>query len=155
MPTQETEIRSKPRSPKAAAPACRKYADDPQATYAYDPIGNWTASSPDPNTLATHLTDQSKQYGPVEVNGAAKLRRGLRYDDDGNLVEQFVAADMNCSGVLGFGDINPMVLALSNPSARHAPAPAAALQVRVSDSLASLEPGVSTRSWHCSMQCAC
>ena len=55
----------------------------------------------------------------MDVNAAAKLRQGLRYDADGNLVEQYVAADMNCDGVLNFGDINPFWLALSNPSAWH------------------------------------
>ena len=44
------------------------------------------------------------------------MRQGLRYDADGNLVEQFVAADMDCNGVIGFPDINAFTLALSNPA---------------------------------------
>ena len=55
---------------------------------------------------ATYLTSELNQYDRVDVNGANKLRQGLRYDDDGNLVEQYVAADMNCDGTLNFGDIN-------------------------------------------------
>jgi RHS repeat-associated protein len=86
-------------------------------SYGYDPIGNRQTYVENPGTAVTtaYLTNELNQYHRADVVGAALLRQGLRYDTDGNLVEYFVAADMNCDGVENFGDINPFILALSDP----------------------------------------
>ena len=89
-------------------------------TYQYDPIGNRVMSrvADDPNDPnATYLTNSLNQYYRVQTLSMPRLQQGLRYDDDGNLTEYFVAADMNCDGVIDFGDINPFVTALNDPNA--------------------------------------
>jgi len=45
---------------------------------------------------------------------AVRLAHGYPYDADGNLVEAYVAADMNCDGVLNNFDVDAFVLALTN-----------------------------------------
>ena len=43
-------------------------------------------------------------------------RQRYTYDEDGNLVQTWVAGDMNCDGQVNFGDVNAFVLAVSNPA---------------------------------------
>ena len=86
-------------------------------SYNYDPIGNRVTYDVDDDgtmTATTYLTNALNQYYRADANGAQKLRQGSRYDEDGNLVEYFVAADMNCDGVQNLADINPFSLALSD-----------------------------------------
>jgi len=45
------------------------------------------------------------------------IAQGHRYDLDGNLIEAFVAADMNCDGTVNNFDVDAFVLALTNPAA--------------------------------------
>ena len=48
----------------------------------------------------------------MQAGGSTPLVQGLRYDADGNLVEYYVAADMNCDGSINYADVNPFILAL-------------------------------------------
>ena len=43
-----------------------------------------------------------------------RLAHGYRHDADGNLVEAYVVADMNCDGLMNNFDVDPFVLALTN-----------------------------------------
>ena len=91
--------------------------------YVYDPIGNRShaqsglANDPnDPNT--TYLRNALNQYYRAATTAsAATVEQGLRYDADGNLVQLYVAADMNCDGVIDFDDVSAFMLALEDPNA--------------------------------------
>ena len=48
---------------------------------------------------------------------------GALSEVDGNLIERYVAADMDCDGDVDFDDINPLILAISDPNAYQAQFP--------------------------------
>ncbi len=76
---------------------------DPAYDYVYDPIGNRTTYSVDPSIgdpeVTTYSTNNLNQYYRTDV-ADPKTAQGYRYDEDGNLLEMYVAADMNCDGVV-------------------------------------------------------
>ena len=85
-------------------------------SYAYDAIGNRATYVEGVPATTTYLTNGANEYFRTRTSAAQRLEQGLRYDEDGNLVEYFVAADMNCDGSVSYADINPFVLAMSNRS---------------------------------------
>ncbi len=81
-------------------------------SYAYDPIGNReTSQNPDHPALA-YVANELNQYEGVAVASAA-ADGGLRqsYDEDGNLIEQVLAGDMNCDGRVDWRDQDLFVAA--------------------------------------------
>jgi RHS repeat-associated protein len=52
----------------------------------------------------SYLSNALNQYWRSET-AATQSAQGFRYDDDGNLVDLYVAADMNCDGTANVGDI--------------------------------------------------
>jgi hypothetical protein len=66
-------------------------------SYTYDPIGNRSASSKQaPPVPSTYFSNGLDQYYRVETQGgSAFFAQGYHYDEDGNLSEAYVAADMN------------------------------------------------------------
>lgn len=89
--------------------------------YTYDPIGNRLSAVQADGTTATtsYYRDQLNRYFRVETAAAEYLVQGLRYDEDGNLVEYYIAADMNCDGVMNLSDQNAFVLLLSQGRAAY------------------------------------
>jgi len=84
--------------------------------YLYDPIGNrLTMVENAPPETTNYERNSLNQYPRATTErGANDLGQGYRYDADGNLIEAYVAADMNCDGVLNNFDIDALVLALTN-----------------------------------------
>jgi RHS repeat-associated protein len=63
----------------------------------------------------SYAVNERNQYFRTEsLTPSSFGAQGFRHDADGNLVELFIAADMNCDGVADFGDIDPFILALSD-----------------------------------------
>lgn len=94
--------------------------------YLYDPIGNrtWSRTWDDPNDPnGSYVTNELNQYTQTRVRSTPQQFYTYEYDDDGNLLRRWLAADMNCDGVVGFSDNNAFVLALSNPTAWYATYP--------------------------------
>jgi hypothetical protein len=94
--------------------------------YLYDNIGNRTWSRmwdepSDPNQ--TYTANALDQYLQVRLRSTPEQFQSYEYDEDGNLTNVWVAADMNCDGVAGFSDINPFVQAVTNPTAWQAAYP--------------------------------
>jgi YD repeat-containing protein len=86
-------------------------------SYTYDPIGNRTASSMlEPPVPSSYLRKALNQYERVETDAGTDIVQGHRYDADGNLIEAYVAADMNCDGQINTFDVDAFVLALTNPA---------------------------------------
>jgi RHS repeat-associated protein len=80
--------------------------------YAYDPIGNrQSARAGESGPLLEYVPNSRNQYHRA---GGGGLSQGYHYDEDGNLVELYVAADMNCDGQVGFPDINCFVEAIAS-----------------------------------------
>lgn len=92
-----------------------------QWTYVYDPIGNRTQSVENLGT-GNKSTDYERngvnQYPASELS-SPHTSQGYRYDDDGNLIEMFIAGDMNCDGSVNNLDTAAMSLAVSNPTQWH------------------------------------
>jgi RHS repeat-associated protein len=96
--------------------------------YEYDPIGNRvSATDGDPNNpdagTAYYANSLNQYYRAETVTAASFAGQGFRFDADGNLVERYVAADMDCDGDVDFADINPFILAISDPNAYQAQFP--------------------------------
>ena len=93
-------------------------------TYDYDNIGNRRTaarSSGDPTpteTDSTYAANALNQYDDlvVEVDSSFSFRKWYDYDEDGNPVASTFVGDMNCDGVVNFGDTDPFVMALLYPS---------------------------------------
>jgi hypothetical protein len=78
----------------------------------------------DPNQ--TYTANALDQYTQARLRSRPEQFQSYVYNADGNLVEYFVAADMNCDGTFGylsFDDINPFVQYLSDSSAWQATYP--------------------------------
>lgn len=105
--------------------ATRDSADPPTWTYGYDPIGNRTAATAaDTEAETTYTANALNQYlRAMTVVGGKNVAQGFRHDADGNLAEEYVAADMNCDEHLDFFDIDPFVLAIMDPTEWHAQFP--------------------------------
>jgi hypothetical protein len=74
--------------------------------------------------MITYFDKSRNQYhGAETVTPAGLSAQGFRFDMDGNLIAQYVAADMNCDGLADFDDVRPFVLAISNPAAYQAAYP--------------------------------
>ncbi len=46
-----------------------------------------------------YTANELNQY-PTVTEVAADVEQGMRYDADGNLIVEFIAADMNCDGLV-------------------------------------------------------
>ena len=62
----------------------------------------------------TYEANQLNQYLRA-VTDDPNVAQGYRHDDDGNLIEAFVAADMNCDGAIDSFDVSPFILAMTDP----------------------------------------
>ena len=71
----------------------------------------------------TSAANALNQYIHALSNESPPIAQGLHYDDDGNLIEGYVAADMDCNGVLNSFDLDPFVLAVMNPAGYEAAYP--------------------------------
>jgi RHS repeat-associated protein len=89
---------------------------DQDWAYSYDPIGNRVTSKDGAqnNPNATYRRNTLDQYAELNkpTAGAPWLQR-LTYDADGNVTQTWAVGDVDCSGVIDFGDINALTLALS------------------------------------------
>jgi hypothetical protein len=87
-------------------------------TYTYDPIGNRTESRDRtaPSELVTaYQRNELNQYPRADTTGpATNLGQGYRYDDDGDMLEAYVAADMDCNATINTFDVDAFTLALTN-----------------------------------------
>ena len=63
-----------------------------------------------------YLSNALNQYEYLGTDADKPSAQNLAHDADGNLVEAFIVADMNCDGALDSYDIDPFVLALTNPT---------------------------------------
>jgi YD repeat-containing protein len=82
--------------------------------YAYDPIGNRTLSrdGTDPNTVYT--ANNLNQYDPVTKQTSPKqTAQRLEYDADGNLVEMYLAGDINDDGYVNQTDLGILNAAMN------------------------------------------
>jgi hypothetical protein len=71
--------------------------------YQYDPIGNRLSSGEGtPPVTTTYSSNGLNQYWRTE-RPTPKSAQGFRYDDDGNLVESFVAAPVGPAAVVELG----------------------------------------------------
>jgi hypothetical protein len=86
--------------------------------YTYDAIGNRSASSMyDPGVPSAYFRNALNQYYRVETDsGSSFFAQAYHYDDDGNLTEAAVAADMNCDGTINVSDVDAYTLALTQPA---------------------------------------
>ena len=92
--------------------------------YVYDNIGNRDTaerSSGDPTPTETdteYAANALNQYDDlvVEVDSSFSFRKWYEYDEDGNPIASTFVGDMNCDGVVNFGDTDPFVMALTNPT---------------------------------------
>jgi len=101
-------------------------ADD--RDYAYDSIGNRTTFTIGDGTgseaESTYAVNQLNQYPRVAIDRTGTdVEQGLAYDDDGNVLEQYVAGDMNCDGDVDFDDIDAFTTALSGQATYEAAYP--------------------------------
>ena len=64
-----------------------------------------------PAVTTAYERNELNQFHRAE-GGSQGHAQGYRYDEDGNLVEAYVAADMNCDGQINNFDVDPYVLAL-------------------------------------------
>jgi Ca2+-binding EF-hand superfamily protein len=75
--------------------------------YVYDPIGNRTTSQvgdpADPEDTQ-YTTNPLNQYRMITVLDTY-TGQGLRYDEDGNLIEMFLAGDLDRDGDVDLGDL--------------------------------------------------
>ena len=96
-------------------------------TYTYDPIGNRTESTEEssPRTRTSkynrdpndNLIDNTlNQYVRVATSGGGGVNtgQGYRFDHDGNMIEAYIEADMNCDGVINSAHDTAFQLALTN-----------------------------------------
>ena len=108
-----------------------KYATDTKVEaefldFEYDPIGNRTShtigsATPEESTYECNAVNQ---YTCVEVDrNGTDVEQGLAYDDDGNLIQQYAAGDMNCDGDVDFDDVDAFVTALGGQAAYEAAYP--------------------------------
>ena len=61
----------------------------------------------------TYIANGLNQYHRTET-AEPKTGQGYRHDEDGNLIELYVAADMNCDGVADYDDVDCFVAAIGN-----------------------------------------
>ena len=70
-------------------------------------------ATPDPFIFQSNALNQvHKIYKGAPA--ADRVARAQRFDADGNLIERYAAADMNCDGVLDAFDNPAFIMALSN-----------------------------------------
>jgi RHS repeat-associated protein len=84
--------------------------------YTYDAIGNRTYSRTwdDPNDPnVAYISNELNQYERWDRETGTVARERYTYDADGNLVQSWVAGDMNCDGVVDAADINLFTAAIS------------------------------------------
>ena len=94
------------------------YGSDPPPTwrYEYDNIGNRNTYRHLADPEVTYTSNELNQYEHAALYGTSTGALFPEYDDDGNLTRIGQAGDMNCSGSVGFDDIDAFVLALSDPA---------------------------------------
>lgn len=97
-------------------------ANPPTWTYTYDPIGSRTAATDVPaENETTYVAIRLNQYlRAMTAHGGKNIAQGFRHDADGNLAEEYVAADMNCDESLDYFDIDPFLEAVFEPATWHA-----------------------------------
>jgi hypothetical protein len=65
--------------------------------------------------VTTYQRNELNQYPRADTTGPlTNLGQGYRYDEDGNLLDAYVAADMNCDGTINTFDVDAFTLALTN-----------------------------------------
>ena len=83
--------------------------------FAYDAIGNRKTYDDNPTGRDWEYTANSlNQYPNAISDDSPRIAQGMGYDADGNLIEEFVLADVSGDNVINFGDIDPFNFAILN-----------------------------------------
>ncbi len=84
----------------------------PDAVELVTSLGSFAMTRDGDPTLAYAANDLNQYYNIHTPSGAGSQQ--LRYDDDGNLIEQLVSGDMDCDGSVNWRDIDGLVAAMND-----------------------------------------